>query len=138
MNKFGIEIATKDRTLCVLACELDNENLWDELSETEFTSKVLDGLSVEIDKNKYIYTLRNTSELEIRLIDLESCKPISEYVDAQHILNKLTDNDYIRKVHTEDNEAEFTVLGNNLTIKEVKLISFKKRNSIIQFVISTV
>lgn len=138
MNKFGIEIATNGRTLCVLACELDNENLWDELSETEFTSKMLDGLSVEIDKNKYIYTLRNTSELEIRLIDLESCKPISEYVDAQHILNRLTDNDYIRKVHTDDNEAVFIVLGNNLTIKEVKLISFKKRNSIIQFVISTV
>lgn len=138
MNKIGIEIATKGRTLCVLACELDNENLWDELSETEFTSKVLAGLSVEIDKNKYIYTLRNTSELEIRLIDLESCQSISEYVDAKHILNKLTNNDYITKIHTDDSEAVFNVLGNNLVIKEVKLISFKKRNSIIQFVISTV
>lgn len=137
MSRFGIEIATKSKTLCILACELDNEDLWDEINETEFTSRLLDGLSVEIDKNRYIYTLRNTNDLEIRFMDLESYKPLCEYIPTEYIIDRITSNEVITKIHTENDNAEFIILGNRLTIKEIKLISFKKRRSVLQFVIKT-
>lgn len=131
MRKVGVELAINGQTLCVLAGELDNENIWDEISETEFRSNILKDLTVEIEDSTYIYTIRDNGSLQACFLDLKTGKHLCEYIQLSELL-KINNNNSIEVLQKENDSITLSILNEPLVVKEIKLISFKNKKSIIQ------
>lgn len=141
MRKVGVELAINEQTLCILAGELDNDDNWDEIDDTEFRSNLVRELTVEISNKacddgnfSYVYTLRNPRNIQVCLIDLENGAHLCDYVSLQKLFN-IKDIKGIQIVQREYNSITLYVLNETIMIKEIKLISFKNKESIIQFLI---
>lgn len=131
MRRVGVELAINGQTLCVLAGELDNENIWDEISETEFRSNILKDLTVEIEDSTYIYTIRDNGSLQACFLDLKTGKHLCEYIQLSELL-KINNNNSIEVLQKENDSITLSILNEPLVVKEIKLISFKNKKSIIQ------
>lgn len=131
MRRVGVELAINGQTLCVLAGELDNENIWDEISETEFRSNILKDLTVEIEDSTYIYTIRDNGSLQACFLDLKTGKHLCEYIQLSELL-KINNNNSIEVLQKENDSITLSILNEPLVVKEIKLISFKNKRSIIQ------
>lgn len=141
MRRVGVELAINGQTLCVLAGELDNENIWDEISETEFRSNILKDLTVEIGNTlynrgelTYVYTVKNTDSLQVCFLDLETGNHLCDYTSLQKLLN-IDDIENIKVTYEGADTIVISILNEVVTIKEIKLISFKNKKSIIQIII---
>lgn len=140
MRKVGVELAINGQTLCVLAGELDNENSWDEISETEFRSNILKDLTVEIGSTlynrgelTYVYTVKNTDSLQVCFLDLETGNHLCDYIPLQKLLN-INNTENIKVTYEGADTIVISILNEAVTIKEIKLISFKNKKSIIQII----
>lgn len=140
MRRVGVELAINGQTLCVLAGELDNENIWDEISETEFRSNILKDLTVEIGNTlynrgelTYVYTVKNTDSLQVCFLDLETGNHLCDYTPLQKLLN-IDDTENIKVTYEGADTIVISILNEVVTIKEIKLISFKNKKSIIQII----
>lgn len=133
MRKVGVELAINGQTLCVLAGELDNENSWDESSETEFISNIIKDLTVEIEDSTYIYTIRDNGSLQACFLDLKTGKHLCEYIQLSELL-KINNNNSIEVLQKENDSITLSILNEPLVVKEIKLISFKNKKSIIQII----
>lgn len=131
MRRVGVELAINGQTLCVLAGELDNENIWDEISETEFRSNILKDLTAEIEDSTYIYTIRDNGSLQACFLDLKTGKHLCEYIQLSELL-KINNNNSIEVLQKENDSITLSILNEPLVVKEIKLISFKNKKSIIQ------
>lgn len=131
MRRVGVELAINGQTLCVLAGELDNENIWDEISETEFRSNIIKDLTVEIEDSTYIYTIRDNGSLQACFLDLKTGKHLCEYIQLSELL-KINNNNSIEVLQKENDSITLSILNEPLVVKEIKLISFKNKKSIIQ------
>ena len=140
MRRVGVELAINEQTLCVLAGELDNENIWDEISETEFRSNVIKDLTVEIGNTlynrgelTYVYTVKNTDSLQVCFLDLETGNHLCDYIPLQKLLN-IDNTENIKVTYEGADTIVISILNEAVTIKEIKLISFKNKKSIIQII----
>lgn len=140
MRKVGVELAINEHTLCVLAGELDNEDTWEEVSSEEFRSNILKDLTVEIvdktyDKGglAYVYTVRNNDSLQACFLDLNTGNHLCDYIPLQKLLS-IDSNDNIKVMQKENDSVELYVLDEKIMIKEIKLISFINKKSIVQIV----
>ena len=138
MRKVGVELAINGQTLCVLAGELDNEDNWEEFTPEEFKSNVLKDLTVEIgntfyDRGEltYVYTVRNNDSLQVCFLDLETGNHLCDYIPLQKLLS-IDSNDNIKVMQKETDNIVLSILNEAVMIKEIKLISFKNKKSIIQ------
>lgn len=138
MRKLGIAIADNSGTLAVLACELDNEHMWEELNNYEFQNTIISDLSVEISEDKYIYTIKSNELLKICFIDLESGEHLCDYITLCDVVNSLKNNASVQNdfkiTASEDNGITLNHLGNTVTVKEIKLIAINGKKSLVQFI----
>lgn len=135
MRKIGIELASDNNTICILAGEMDSENFWEEIGETEFTSKLLKGLSVEIGRGEYIYRIENSDGIYVSFVNLETGERLCNYIALEQLMSIEDSTDDVKVIHKSDDYISFEVLGEHIMFREIKLLSFKKRKSIIQIVL---
>ena len=135
MRKIGIELASDDNTLCILAGEMDSENLWEERNETEFISNVLRGLTVEIGRGEYIYRIENNDGVDVSFVNLETGERLCDYITLERLMCVEDSTEDIKVIHNSGDYVSFEVLGEHIMFREIKLLSFKKRKSIIQIVL---
>ena len=140
MRKTAIGIFNDNKLVQVLACELDREDTWEEVSETEFISTEIKGLKLDIGENKYIYTLNECNDYGICIIDLENESQLTEIVKVEDMyrllsLNEITllcSNMQINK--NDSNDYELNIDKELITIHQTKLISIKNNKNILQFI----
>lgn len=132
MRNIGIELASEGKTICILAGEMDSEDLWEEISESEFKSNVLDGLTVEIVPNIYIYTIKDNASLQVRFLYLDTGKCLCDYITLGDLLNIESGTDIIEVSRESKDVLTLNIVGEAIMLKNVKLISFNKGRSIIQ------
>lgn len=134
MRKVGIQLLCDDTTVAMMACEADAESMWDEVSETEFKSATLEGLSVEIADKEYIYTLKNLGDMEICFVDLETHEVLCDSVTLEEIFN--AEGEYgAAKIDKVTNESVIVnILDETIVFLKTKLVSFKNDKLIVQIV----
>ena len=135
VRKIGIELASDGNTLCILAGEMDSENLWEERNETEFISNVLRGLTVEIGRGEYIYRIENNDGIDVSFVNLETGERLCDYITLEKLMCVEESTEDIKVIHSSGDYVSFEVLGEHIMFREIKLLSFKKRKSIIQIVL---
>lgn len=134
MRKVGIELVIDNNTICILAGEMDSEDLWEEIGDAEFVSNVLNGLTVEIFDKEYIYTLKDCSNLQVSIVNLYTGERLCDYITIEELLKTPNICDDINIKHLTFDSTLVTVLGENIMFKETKLVSFKNRKSIMQII----
>lgn len=138
MCNFCIGIFDKDKLVAVLARELDNEEHWEELSETEFRSSLLEGVTLEISEKFYIYTLKNCSDFGFAIINIKTNEVLTDIIklsDALDTLKKFDNQGEIRLLTMTNDEVTMKVYDDTLMVKEFKLLSFNHKKNIIQFLL---
>ena len=132
MREYYIGIYNNDVMETVLGAEEDNEELWNEAGETEFESRVLSNLKLEIDNNRYIYTVSGTNDIGITLIVNNMSSNVIPLGKVIGELSSIEDDDTIKVLTRANNEVCLIVNGSTLLIRETKLISFRDSKVILQ------
>lgn len=146
MSKIVIKISDDEAVREVLAKELDREDSWDEIDNSSFKNNNIEGLTLEIKEDKYLYTLKTNNNLNISLVNIGDMRQITEEIRVDSLGNRL--NSIINNengIWTDDNVTVKTCENGNFEIKAyndvivvhiTKLLSFMKNNnnSILQFI----
>ena len=114
---------------------MDSEDLWEEKEETEFISNILRGLTVEIGNGEYIYRIENISNMQVSFVNLETGDRLCDYITLEKLMHVEDSTEDITVIHNSGDYVSFDVLGEHIMFREIKLLSFKKRKSIIQIVL---
>lgn len=134
MRKIGVELLINNNTICILAGELDNENLWSETGDTDFISNMLSGLTVEICDNKYVYTIKDTDTIQASFVNLETGERLCDYFTLEDLVNIENSTDDIQILSISNDAVSLCVLNESIMIRKIKLISFKNKRTIFQIV----
>lgn len=134
MRKVGIQLLSDDTTIAMLAGDADNESMWDEISDAEFESNTLKGLTVEISGNEYIYTLKNLCDIEFCFVDLETCEVLSDSITLGKVFDAFGTHGDITIKKLKDGGVVANILGETVVFLKTKLVSFKNDRLIIQIV----
>lgn len=141
MSKVVVKISDDETVREVLAKELDREDSWSEINSSSFKNNNIDGLTLEIKDDKYLYTLKTSSRLSISLVDIDTMKQLTDEIEVRNIgsiLNDIINNK--NSIWTDSNVTVKACENGNFEIKAyndiivihiTKLLSFVKNNNCI-------
>lgn len=140
-KKLGIRLTDSNNNFQFLAGEMDNEEQWDEVGDCKFVSNVIKGIDVVICDGQYIYSVKSNNDIIFDLVDIDNEEILTGGVTLNLLIGTLSDisqegEDCI-KVDNDTDDITITLLGESIKITSTKLISFRKKNEIIKFILNT-
>lgn len=132
-QKFAIKLRDENNNIAVLACELDNEDFWEETGENEFTNTILKDVSVLIIEKdgsaEYIYDIQHNDRYNIQLINIEDNTELTEEFTVQQFMDSAKEYDFMKNTSRHKDSSWYSfktdIFNRRIKIKMYKLLTLR-------------